>query len=72
MLTENLIFLFEKEKKETGKSIAEICNCIVIKKQNYNRYKNGSEPTATFFYKIAKYFNISMENLLITDLSKQN
>ncbi len=72
MLTNNLIFLFEKEKEEKKYSIAKICQNIGITKQNYNMYKNGSEPTATNFYKISNYFKISMEKLLTEDLTKQN
>ncbi len=71
MLTQNIIFLFEKEKEKTHNSIAKICEKIGITKQNYNRYKNGSEPTATIFYKIAKYFNIPMEQIIITNLKEQ-
>lgn len=70
-LTSNIIFLISQEAKQQNLSETKICERIGISKQLLQRYKKGSEPSATNFYMIAKYFNISMEDLYLKNLSKE-
>lgn len=71
MFQNNLNYLINKDMLDKKITKAKVCENIGITKQNLNMYQNGSIPIATKFYLIAKYFNITMEDLLNKDLENE-
>ena len=60
------IDLLEKKRIQNKLSVAELCKCAKISTTSYyNCLKNRSNPSMNFIIKLADYYKISIDEIVI-------
>ena len=58
-------------QKKSGKTREEVANAIGINKTTYDNYLNGrNEPSVETLIKLAKYFNVTLDELCGYDIGQ--